>query len=103
MKRRRGFRQGDVLFVPTREVKGDPMRPINGLYTVAYGEQTGHHHSVPATPDVAVLLHRDGMHAQGVGELVHQEHDPHAIDGDYEIVQQRRASSSDHLVMRATD
>jgi hypothetical protein len=103
MKRRRGFRQGDVLFKPTREVKGDPMRPVNGLYTVAYGEQTGHHHSVPATPDVIVLLHRDGMHAQGIGELVHQEHDPHGIEGDYEIVQQRRASASDHLVLRATD
>lgn len=101
--KRRGFRQGDVLFRPTDAVKGEKMRPVDGLYTVAYGEQTGHHHSVPATPDVAVLLHRDGMWAQGAGELVHQEHDPHAIEGDYEIVQQRRASASDHLVVRASD
>ena len=101
--KRRGFRQGDVLFRPTDVIKGQKMRPVDGLYTVAYGEQTGHHHSVPATPAVAVLLHRDGMQAQGNGELVHQEHDSHMIDGDYEIVQQRRASADDHLVQRAAD
>lgn len=100
---RKGFRQGDVLFRPTRKVKGQPMRAVDGRYTVAYGEQTGHHHSIPATDNVTVLLDRDGMSVQGVGELVHQEHDPHDIEGDYEVVQQRRASPTDHRILRPAD
>jgi hypothetical protein len=99
----KGFRQGDVLFVPCKRVKGEKMRPVDGLYTVALGERTGHHHSVRATPDATVLLHRDGMHAQGIGTLAHQEHDPHEYKGDYEIVQQRQASPSDHRVLRPAD
>lgn len=97
---RKGYRQGDVLMKPGT-AKGERMKPKNGLFTVAYGEQTGHHHSIPATANVAALLHRDGMSITGVGELTHQEHDPHAFDGEYEVVLQRRAS--EHRTLRAAD
>lgn len=100
---RKGFRQGDILFRPVSTVKGDQMRPVDGRYTVALGEQTGHHHSVTENPNVTVLLHPEGMFVEGQGSLVHQEHTAQEIDGNYEVVEQRRASPFDHKVLRPAD
>lgn len=99
----KGFRQGDILFRPTQRVTGAAMRPVDGRFTVALGEHTGHHHSIDATPNVAVYLHPDGMTVEGKGALVHQEHDPQAFSETYEIVEQRRASLSDHRTLRVSD
>jgi hypothetical protein len=100
---RKGFRQGDILFRPTAKVKGGQMQPRDGRYTVALGEQTGHHHSIPATTNVAVFLDPDGMTVQGQSKLVHQEHSAQGFHGDYEVVEQRRASPFDHKVLRPYD
>jgi len=98
---RKAIRQGDVLLRPVRAVKGEAMKPVNGLHTVAYGEETGHHHSIPAGPNVEAFLSKDGMFLSGTGPLTHQEHDSHTTDGGaYEVVIQRRASPSDHRVVR---
>jgi len=98
---RKAIRQGDVLLRPVRAVKGEAMKPTAGLYTLAYGEQTGHHHSIAAGPKVAAFLGKDGMFVSGSGTLAHQEHDPHVTDGGaYEVVIQRQASPTDHRVVR---
>jgi hypothetical protein len=100
----KGFRQGDILFRPTKRVTGAAMHPVDGRFTVALGEHTGHHHSIDATPNVAVYLDPNGMTVEGTGALVHQEHDPQAFTNEtYEIVEQRRADPSDHRALRVSD
>jgi len=98
---RKGVRQGDVLLVPVPAVKGERIRPVKRRYTVAEGEQTGHHHSVAANRSVAAFLGPEGQFLDGSITLKHQEHTEHTVDGPYEVVLQRRAS--DHDVQRAVD
>lgn len=99
---RKGPRQGDVLLVPVEQVHGTQIKPVKKRYTVAEGEQTGHHHSIPAGSDVTAYLDRDGMFVRSATPLAHQEHDAAILDGgDYEVVLQRRAS--DHRVLPSVD
>ena len=51
------FRQGDVLLLPVSAIPAaaTPRPATNGLLTLAYGEKTGHHHSIAASPSVALL------------------------------------------------
>jgi hypothetical protein len=99
---RKGMRQGDVLLVPVAKVRGQRIGPTNRGYTLAEGERTGHHHSIPASPTAAAFLSRDGLFVQGAGDpLRHQEHDPHPVEGDYEVIQQRRAV--EHRVLPSID
>jgi hypothetical protein len=99
---RKGPRQGDVLLVPVETVRGQQIKPIKKRYTVAEGEMTGHHHSIPAGKDVAAFLGRDGMFVRSDEPMLHQEHDASILDGgDYEVVLQRRAS--DHWVRPSVD
>jgi hypothetical protein len=100
---KKGLRQGDVLLVPVATVRGERIEPVKRRYLVAEGELTGHHHSIVAGPKVAAFLSRDGLFFDGRSSLVHQEHTPHDIDGAYKAVVQRRASDSDHQVMRSVD
>ena|ERR1044072_3456794 len=97
----KGPRQGDVLLVPVTQVRGQRIKPEQKRYTVAPGEQTGHKHAIPATGNIEVFLSREGMFVSGTGVLEHEEHDPHQLDGDYEVVLQRRAS--DHRVVPSMD
>lgn len=98
---RKGPRQGDVLFVPVATVQGDRIRPVKRRYTVAEGELTGHSHTIKAGPNVAAFLSRDGMFLDSHNPSVHQEHTPAELDGEYQVVLQRRAS--DHEVLPVTD
>ena len=51
------FRQGDVLLLPVSAIPAaaTPRQAVDGLLTLAYGEKTGHHHSIAASPSVALL------------------------------------------------
>jgi hypothetical protein len=42
-------RQGDVILLPVESIPkaARPIKPVGGLYTVAWGEATNHHHSIP--------------------------------------------------------
>ena len=91
--------QGDLLFLRVvRAPTGTPVAPESGRVILAYGEVTGHHHSVPAT---AV---RSAVRAEGVTYLTldqltaveHQEHAPITLDpGVWKVVRQREASDAD--------
>lgn len=96
---RKAVRQGDVLLVPVATVVGERIQPTRKRYILAEGEQTGHHHSVG--PNAMAFLSRNGLFVEGAETLVHQEHDPHEIDGAYEVVQQRRATL--HHVVPVSD
>jgi hypothetical protein len=96
---RKAVRQGDVLLVPVAKVVGERIEPTRKRYILAEGEQTGHHHSVGA--NAAAFLSREGLFVEGTDTLVHQEHDPHDIDGPYQVVQQRRATQ--HYILPVSD
>lgn len=69
------IRQGDVILVPVKEI---PKSRDVGHLTLAYGESTGHHHTVYGN---ATFFRPDDMPAGGylevqeTSELRHQEHD----------------------------
>jgi hypothetical protein len=93
------IRQGDVMFVPVAKLPaGDRKKRANG--TVAYGEATGHHHSL-MTEDLKraevleigdglfVHVSEDGVRLEGA-TFTHQEHLPVTLlPGDYEVRIQR--------------
>jgi hypothetical protein len=87
------YRQGDVLLVPVKRlpVKAEPTTQASDKLILAYGEATGHHHSLPSTDasfiefneEVYVRLHTKTY-------LSHQEHRAIYLPaGDYKIVRQR--------------
>lgn len=99
---RKMLRQGDVLLVPVPKVSGERIKPVGGRYILAEGEQTGHHHSVAATPNVATFMdgNRLFLHIVGTTELEHQEHNPLPLEGDYEVVLQRRMIDETRVVQQ---
>lgn len=87
-------RQGDVLLVPVASIPADakPGRREKGRIVLAYGEVTGHAHSI-AAPWV-VLLEDEGTRYIRVpmegAELHHEEHAAIRLTpGEYRIVIQR--------------
>jgi len=95
------IRQGDVMFVKiSRLPEGARTKRANG--TVAYGEATGHHHSILAEDleKAEVLEIGDGLFvsvsASGVhlgAMFTHQEHGPVTLGpGFYRVVIQREYS-----------
>lgn len=70
-KQTRGIlRQGDVLLVPVDTIPktAKSVKPVNGLFTVALGEATLHHHSIPvldrpgaAPRDIEAFTAQDGV------------------------------------------
>lgn len=92
--------QGDLLFirftgtVPT----GAPVASESGRVILAYGEVTGHHHSVPATA-VLSAIRTEGVTYLTLDQLTAVEHQEHAaipLDaGTWKVVRQREASDSD--------
>jgi hypothetical protein len=95
----KGLRQGDVLLVPVAQVSGERLEPIDGRHILAEGEQTGHHHYIPAGPNIAVFRDAHALFVQGNGRLFHQEHSDLSIDGTYEVVQQRQAAHGHPVVV----
>ena len=99
MRKPQLIRQGDVMFLPVAALPaGDRKKRENG--TVAYGEVTGHHHSL-MTEDLTraevleigdglfVHVSEDGIRIEGA-TFTHQEHLPVTLPpGDYEVRIQR--------------
>ena len=96
------FASVNVLFVPVARLpKGDRKKRENG--TVAYGEATGHHHSLAAEDleraevlecgdGLFVHVSEDGVRLEGA-VFTHQEHGPVTLaPGDYKVVIQREYS-----------
>lgn len=90
------FRQGDVM-MRTQAIPADAKRIE--VRPLAYGEKTGHHHSLAVAEPLAIedcveMFEKDGqifvrIKDEGVA-LTHQEHKSHAIPaGDYKVVIQQ--------------
>ncbi len=94
------FRQGDVLLMRLPELPSEAVMvaPSGPRVILAYGEATGHHHSLAAS---SARLHtvpgtKPGTQAtilevaDALAELVHQEHAPIPLErGAYAVVLQR--------------
>lgn len=76
------------------EVKGEKVKH-NGSLTLAFGEATGHHHTitVPKIDDMEAVRLPDGgwlLTLKAEGTLVHQEHNPIVLPiGKYRIGHER--------------
>jgi hypothetical protein len=91
------IRQGDVLIWPCATIPSDAtlVEPESGRLIVARGEATGHHHSFPHRPEIA-LFRDDGsgggfyVKADAPVALSHQEHSALEImPGTYRVTIQR--------------
>jgi len=94
MRNNNHFRQGDVYFVKIDNCIKEgyiKVEPKNNSLILAYGEVTGHHHSISLLdyPDVELFENKDGdmlLNVLNTAVLTHQEHT--AIDlapGKYEV------------------
>jgi hypothetical protein len=101
----KNYRQGDVLFTRIPKLpKGE--RKKRGNATVAYGEVTGHSHSLALEDrEVAEVLEigdglfvhvtHSGVRIEGGATFVHEEHAPVTLPpGEYEVTIQREYSPS---------
>jgi hypothetical protein len=89
---RKAVRQGDVLLWPVDKASGIKLPSRGGRVIVAEGERSGHDHSLPGRKST-LLLNEDGVSIETSDtSMSHQEHAPLAVDGYYEVVQQRRAA-----------
>lgn len=94
-------RQGDVLLTrasaPISLAGARRVQPINGRLILAYGEQTGHNHSVDADFSNLFALPdgRTVLVAEEDTVLEHQEHDPIGVPpGTYEVNLQKALSQT---------
>lgn len=87
------FRQGDVLVMPVQKIPGSATAGArdNGRIVLAYGEVTGHSHSIAEAS--TELLEYEGARYLRVPEKAVLRHEEHrSIDlpaGDYRIITQR--------------
>jgi hypothetical protein len=98
MTQQQHYRQGDVLLVRVAEIPAGatPVEdgPIDGRHVVAYGEVTGHHHSV-AVADARMVKSAEDVYLEIMAEttLDHQEHAAITLPpGNYRFVPQREYS-----------
>jgi len=96
-------RQGDVLLVPVTAIpEGRSAAPVDGRLILAYGEATGHHHSV-ASRDAAVVEAAEGVFLRIMAPttLEHPEHAPIWLEpGAYRVVTQREYSPQEIVRVR---
>jgi len=89
------FRQGDVLIERIQSLPENltAQKPINGRVILAYGEATGHHHSIDADAADWWKTADDGdqfVTVKAPTEVVHQEHNPIPLKpGTYRVRRQR--------------
>jgi hypothetical protein len=85
------YRQGDVLLVRVDKIPDSLIKHKKNIATLAYGEVTGHSHTVEAEAystnglDLADYIAVKNL----IAEVVHQEHDTIKIEpGNYRVVRQ---------------
>lgn len=96
MNQQNQFRQGDLLIERVAEVPQDGLKDVavdGGRHILAYGEITGHHHSVATESGSFLREADDGTLYLGVPKdtaLTHQEHTSVPLkEGTYKVTKQR--------------
>lgn len=87
------FRQGDILLVAVPEApEGRRTKPERGRLILAYGEVTGHHHSVAVQDAELIVTDAEAvfLRIMTTTPLEHQEHGAITLPpGDYQVTRQR--------------
>jgi len=101
--------QGDVPIYPySGTVEGTKVKH-NGSLTLAFGEATGHHHTinVPKIDDMDAVKLPDGgwlLTLRAEGTLVHQEHLPIKVPiGTYRIGREREFDHFQNVARKVVD
>src|SRR3990167_7688305 len=109
MKTNKFRHQGDVPCYPYKgKVEGEKVKHT-GSVTLAYGEATGHHHtiSVPNLEDMDAVKTADGgwiLTLRAEGTIVHQEHKPIVLSpGIYRIGREREKDWFSLITRRVVD
>jgi hypothetical protein len=97
------YRQGDVMLVrdDNAHPTGEKEKPVNGRVILAYGEATGHHHSLDC--QVADLFGGDKpvLVVKEPTTLDHQEHaNIEVAPGIYWVTRQREYTPSEIVRVR---
>jgi len=92
------YAHGDLLLIrTTHQPTGTPRPAVNGRAILAYGEVTGHHHSVDAR--CGTLIDEGGVTYLTIDQLTGLDHQEHATitlePGVYEVRRQREATDDD--------
>lgn len=101
------IRHGDVIFRPIDKPNGKAEKKKE--YTVAYGEVTGHHHTLyPMSAGAFLSLFQDGekrvIDLKESWSLRHQEHDELIIPpGTYEIGIEREYDPFEKAMKKVVD
>lgn len=84
------IRHGDVILKPVAKTTGKTLKH-KGSYTLAYGEKTGHHHTLKSGKfKVLTEGERRYLEVEVEAILTHQEHNQLTVKpGKYEIVIQQ--------------
>ena len=99
------YRQGDVLFRKISKLPDGERRQRKDA-TVAYGEVTGHHHSLPKSAGTLTLDEQNVTYLtiEELTEVTHQEHGAITLEpGLYEVRQQREFSDDDEPIRNVLD
>lgn len=86
------YRQGDILFVQIdpRDLPSRLSEMRRKDRTVAFGEVTGHHHTLTGGEVYGTLEGQQWVVAETPVELEHQEHETIVIpEGSYRVIRQR--------------
>ena len=88
------YRQGDVLVVEVADIpKGKKVKARNGRLILAFGEVTGHHHSVAVADAEMVKVENSEdvfLKIMRATPLEHQEHGSIILaPGSYRVIRQR--------------
>lgn len=94
------YRQGDVCIIKANNIDKSKFSRVDSkkFVTLAYGEVTGHHHSIKLEDYPYVELYRDSdgrmiLTVPDEATITHQEHAPlYLPTGDYEVFIQQEYS-----------
>lgn len=103
MSNKKFYRQGDVIFHETSEVKGEEVEQ-KGEYVVAVGEATGHSHTLLCEAMTIKKDKRNFAVLEQEAEIIHQQHKKLKIEkGQYAQVQEREVDHFSNTVRKVVD
>lgn len=93
-------RQGDISIesIEAMPEQGEQIKATSGRIILAYGEATGHHHSICADDVETALADGGAMFLKLCRDsvLAHQEHAPISLQaGNYRVTRQREYSPTE--------
>ena len=95
-------RHGDVILHPIEKIKGEKQNH-NGTFVLAIGKATGHSHQILC--EQMQIFRKDDRTFLELenAELLHQQHKPLKLTGNYVQVQERELDNFTSAVRKVVD